>query len=179
MSNKEALRDFQLRLAGRLQAAREQPREAGWLAVECAGQGLLLPLAQAGEIHPPRVITPVPHAKPWLAGVANLRGQLHTVVDFAAFLQLRPAQAAAAPGERMVGQLVALNASLRLNAALWVDRLLGLRDSAQLTPRPAAAGAPTLPGFAGAVWVDAQGATWQVLELAALAQDPLFLDVAA
>lgn len=179
MSNKEALRDFQLRLAGRLQAAREQPREAGWLAVECAGVGLLLPLAQAGEIHPPRRITPVPHARPWLAGVANLRGQLHTVVDLAAFLQLRPAQSPVAPGERCPGQLVALNPALRLNAALWVDRLLGLKDASQLSTEPCTAGAPPRPAFAGATWRDAQEGRWQVLDLGALAQAPLFLDVAA
>lgn len=178
MSNKEALRDFQLRLAGRLQAAREQPREAGWLAVECAGLGLLLPLAQAGEIHPPRQITPVPHARAWMAGVANLRGQLHTVIDFAAFLQVRPAREPAAPGERIPGQLVALNPSLRLNAALWVDRLMGLRDAAQLSPAPPAQDASPRPGFAGGDWTDAQGGRWQVLDLALLAQDPLFLDVA-
>lgn len=179
MSTKEALRDFQLRLAGRLQAAREQPREAGWLAVECAGMGWLLPLAQAGEIHAPRQITPVPHARAWLAGVANLRGQLHTVIDFAAFLQVRPAREPAVPGERLPGQLVALNPSLRLNAALWVDRLLGLRDASQLRPEPASPDTPARPGFAAGAWRDAQDGHWQVLDLALLAQDPLFLDVAA
>ena len=52
MANKDALRDLQVRLANRLREAREQPRQVGWLAVECGGNGLLMPLAQAGEIHP-------------------------------------------------------------------------------------------------------------------------------
>ncbi|HSI60661.1 MAG TPA: chemotaxis protein CheW [Ideonella sp.] len=181
MSNKEALRDFQLRLAGRLQAARDQPREAGWLAVQCAGLGLLLPLAQAGEIHALRQIAPVPHTRPWLSGVANLRGQLHAVIDFGAFLQLRapvpPAGESAT--ERVTRQLVALNPSLRLNAALLVDRLIGLRDSEQLTPLADDGAAAGRPAFAGARWRDAQGGTWLALDLAALALDPQFLDVAA
>ncbi|HEX4510694.1 MAG TPA: chemotaxis protein CheW, partial [Burkholderiaceae bacterium] len=50
MANKEALRELQIRLANRLQEARTRPRARGWLAVECAGAGLLLPLAQSGEI---------------------------------------------------------------------------------------------------------------------------------
>jgi twitching motility protein PilI len=73
MPSKDALRELQLRLANRLQAARERPREAGWLAVECAQLGLLLPLAQAGEIHAARQVAPVPHAKPWMVGVAESR----------------------------------------------------------------------------------------------------------
>lgn len=173
MSNKEALRELQLRLASRLQAARERPREAGWLAVECASAGLLLPLGQAGEIQSVREIIPVPHGSPWLAGVANVRGQLNAVMDLAAFLGLRPAGA----GARSGGQLVVFNAALRVNCALLIDRLAGLRDSEQLE-RVAGDGAPR-PAFAPAQWRDAQGRVWDELDLSALVHDPLFLDVAA
>ncbi len=175
MPSKDALRELQLRLANRLQAARERPRESGWLAVECAQVGVLLPLAQAGEIHAARQMSPVPHAKPWMVGVANLRGQLNTVVDLGSFLHLRPP---VAPGASRSGaQLVMLNPSLRVNAALLVDRLAGLRDSEQLERLPPAGGGR--PAFAGDAWRDAQGRVWQELDLAALVQDPQFLDVAA
>jgi twitching motility protein PilI len=174
MPSKEALRELQLRLASRLQAARDRPRESGWLAVECAQVGLLLPLAQAGEIHAARQVSVVPHAKPWMLGVANLRGQLNAVVDLGQFLHLRPG----APGPfRSGAQLVMLNPSLRLNAAILVDRLAGLRDSEQL--ERLAADDLARPGFAGSRWRDRQGREWQELDLAALAQDPQFLDVAA
>lgn len=175
MSNKDALRDLQLRLAHRLQEARERPRGAGWLAVECAGLGLLLPLAQAGEIQPARQVAPVPHTKPWMTGVASLRGQLHTVIDLGAFLRLRPP---AGPGATRAGaQLVMLNPALRVNAALLVDRLAGLRDAAQLEAAPA--DDSPRPGFAGASWRDADGREWQEIDLAVLARYPQFLDVAA
>jgi twitching motility protein PilI len=175
MPSKDALRDLQLRLANRLQAARERPREAGWLAVECAQLGLLLPLAQAGEIHAARQVAPVPHAKPWMVGVANLRGQLNAVVDLGQFLHLRDSAVPTAP--RAGAQLVMLNPSLRVNAAIMVDRLAGLRDTEQLERLPAPA--EPRPGFAGPSWRDPQGRVWQELDLAALAQDPQFLDVAA
>ena len=93
MANKDALRELQTRLASRLQAAKTQPRARGWLAVECAGVGLLLPLAQAGEIFPLRALLKLPHAKPWMTGVAQLRGDLYTVIDMAAFLGLRAPKA--------------------------------------------------------------------------------------
>ncbi|HSI48350.1 MAG TPA: chemotaxis protein CheW [Ideonella sp.] len=175
MSNKEALRELQLRLASRLQAAREQPREAGWLAVECGSAGLLLPLGQAGEIQSASVVTPVPHAVPWLAGVANVRGQLHAVLDLAVFLGLREPQPGAAP--RTGGQLVVLNQSMRVNCALLIDRLAGLRDSEQLQRLPE--GDTPRPAFAPRQWRGAQDRVWDELDLSALVHDPLFLDVAA
>lgn len=175
MPNKDALRELQLRLASRLQAARERPREAGWLAVECASVGLLLPLAQAGEIHSARGITPVPHAVTWMAGVANVRGQLHAVLDLAIFLGLRDPRQQTSP--RQNAQLVVMNTSMRVNCALMIDRLAGLRDTEQLRRQPPSEG--PRPSFARQQWSDASGRIWDELDLSALVSDPMFLDVAA
>jgi twitching motility protein PilI len=60
MANREALRELQSRLAQRLQAARSETRVRSWLALECAGHGLLVPLATAGEIFPAGGLLPVP-----------------------------------------------------------------------------------------------------------------------
>ena len=81
MANKQALRELQTRLAERLQQARSRADTARWLAVECAGQGLLLPLGEAGEIFPMGPVLAVPHTQPWFVGVANLRGRLLPVMD--------------------------------------------------------------------------------------------------
>ena len=173
MAKKEALRELQSRLAERLQAAKEQTDAAAWLAVECAGQGLLLPLAQAGEIFGLAALLPVPHTSPWFMGVANLRGRLHGVVDLAAFLGLR--DSATAELGREQSRLVAFNPALDLNCALLVDRLAGLRNADQLKREPAAG---ERPAFAGGSFVDAAGRGWQELQLAALAGDDAFLRIA-
>ena len=175
MANKDALRDLQTRLASRLQAAKTRPRARGWLAVECAGTGLLLPLAQSGEIFPLRTLLKLPHAKPWLTGVAQLRGDLYTVVDLAAFLGLRAPQAVDPSAPE--GQLVMLAPALQVNAALRVDRLAGLRGEEQLVREPESADNTVKPAFAAGRWKDAQGASWQELDLGALAVDAAFLDV--
>jgi twitching motility protein PilI len=171
MANKEALRKLQTRLAERLRAARVQADTASWLAVECAGQGLLLPLAQAGEIFPLAPTLPVPHTQPWFVGVANLRGRLHGVVDLARFLGLARGAAGGEPS-----RLIAFNAALDINCALLVDRLAGLRSVEQLREEPGD-GRPR-PAFAGPGYVDAAGRRWQALMLAALAGDEAFLKVA-
>jgi len=181
MANKEALRELQQRLAQRLQTVREQAPTRSWLAVEIAGHGFLLPLDQSGEIFPMSAIHPVPHSQGWFLGVANLRGQLHGVVDLAGFLGLprrtqRPLSEATAA--RDAGRLVAFNARLQTNAALFIDRLLGLRNpsSLQAVVQPDDAGKPH---FVGQQMSDAQGRIWHELDLAALASDEAFARIDA
>jgi twitching motility protein PilI len=175
MANKEALRELQARLAQRMQAAKTDQRGHSWLAVDCAGHGMLFPLEQAGEIFDAGTVLAVPHTQSWFAGVANLRGGLHGVVDLAAFLGLR----ARAPGDapREGARLVALNPGLAVNCALLVDRLAGLRHDVDLTTQVSTDGVAR-PGFAGARWRDASGREWQEIKLSALAADGQFLGIA-
>ena len=184
MANREALRQLQSRLAERLQVARTEARQLSWLAVECAGQGFLVPLTSAGEIFPSGALLPVPHTQPWFLGVANLRGQLHGVVDLAAFLGMRLPLPRDALREQ--ARLLAFNPALGSHSAVLVDRLAGLRSAAQLTAEPPddPAGQPgqpaqVRPAFAHARWRDADGRAWQEIDLAALSRHPQFLAIAA
>jgi twitching motility protein PilI len=172
MGNKVALREFQQRIAQRLQAAKLQSQSARWLAVECAGLGLLLPLKQASEIFSPVPMTPVPYTEPWMLGVANLRGGLHAVVDLSQFLGLR--QQVRTDGN---GRLVSFSSELNVNCALLVDRLLGLRADEQLRTVPPSTAAR--PHFAPELREDEQGRRWQVLDLEALTRFEPFLNIVA
>ena len=173
MANKEALRELQQRLAERLQTVREQAPLRSWLAVEIAGHGFLLPLDQSGEIFPLATIHPVPHSAEWFLGVANLRGQLHGVVDLAGFLGLP--RAASIDTGRDGARLIAFNPGLEANCALLVERLAGLRQADQLQALPAGDG--PRPAFAGARYEDRSGRQWQELRLSALSRDDDFLRI--
>jgi twitching motility protein PilI len=155
-----------------MQAARTQARPTSWLAVECGSQGLLFPLAQAGEIFSLAPLVPVPHTQAWFAGVANLRGGLHGVVDLSVFLHIRRSLSEAAREQQ---RLVALNPSLGLNCALLVDRLAGLRSADQLSRDPDTSLAR--PAFAGMRWRDGDGRPWQEILLSSLAEDEQFLAI--
>ena len=176
MANREALRELQARLAERLQLARTEARQVSWLAVECAGQGLLLPLQGAGEIFSMATLMPVPHTQPWFMGVANLRGGLHGVVDLATFLGLR--EGAVPDPLRESASLLALNVALAAHSAVLIDRLAGLRGADQMT---AEIDDESLlrPAFAGPRWRDADERVWQEIDLAALARHEQFLGIAA
>ncbi len=178
MANKEALRELQQRLAERLQMVRQQAPARNWLAVDIGGYGFLLPLDQAGEIFPLTPIQGVPHSQSWFVGVANLRGQLHGVIELPGFMGLprKSARGVGESGARDAGRIVAFNASLQVNAALLIDRLLGLRNAGTLTERPEAVGTHK-PHFVGREMADEQGRTWYELDLAALVADEAFLKI--
>lgn len=173
MAQREALKELQTRLAARLQAARtEGTAVASWLAVEAAGQRLLFPLAQSGEIFSWSGVQPVPYTRPWFLGVANLRGALTGVVDLAALLGEGRPRSEQALSET---SLLALNAALQVNAALLIDQLIGLRAAdAFVASEPADAQAAP---YLGAVHVDAEGGRWQELDLQVLAEHPEFLSI--
>ena len=173
MSNRDTLRDFQSRLASRLQEARVSGVAASWLAVEAGGARLLFPLSHSGEIFPWTRVQTVPYVQPWFLGVANLRGGLSGVVDIGAFLS---GKSAAPRSDFAYAQcrLVALNPLLDVNCALLVDRLLGLRsvDAFVASTEP-----PADSEYLGHSYEDAQGLQWQELNLQLLSRNPSFLSI--
>ena len=176
MANREALRELQSRLASRLQAARTEGVQASWLAVETAGSRFLFPLAQSGEIFPFSSAQPVPYTQAWFLGVANLRGGLYGVVDFASFVGGR-APTPRSDATHAESRLVALNSLLEVNCALLIDRLAGLRklDAFSSSSEPPE-GSPT---YFGSGYTDANGEYWQEINLQALSQQPQFLSISA
>ena len=176
MANREALRELQSRLASRLQAARSEGVQAGWLAVEAAGRKYLFPLSQAGEIFPFAPPQAVPYTHDWFLGVANLRGGLYGVVDLASYAGGQP-PAQRSDAARAESRLIALNSLLEINCALLVDRLAGLRNVDAFVASNDAP--PGSPGYFGSGFTDAGGAFWQEINLQALSQQPQFLSITA
>src|SRR5215210_352075 len=164
MANREALRELQSRLASRLQAARTEGVQTGWLAVEAAGRNYLFPLTQAGEIFPYATTQSVPYTQGWFLGVANLRGGLYGVIDLASYVSGKPPAQRSDAG-RAESRLVALNALLEVNCALLIDRLAGLRNTdtfVSSTDAPAGS-----PDYFGSGYTDQSGAYWQEINLQA------------
>lgn len=208
MAWREALRDFYSRVAGRLQAAQGETPGASWVAVRVGGQPCLLPLQQSGEIFPAAPLQGLPYTRPWFLGVANLRGELFSVIDLAAYLRagLQAADSACpsagpaiSPPSSPVpnppeeshpsgpsvesGWFVTLHPSLEARSALRVDRLEGLRTPADLGPALVETACletiPALAPWVSAAHDDAAGTTWFVLDLHRIASQPGFLHVHA
>jgi twitching motility protein PilI len=167
MAQRISLRDYQRELAERLRQA-DSAHAASKLGVQAGDQNWLIDLAEAGEVLPVPPITPVPLTRAWFRGVANVRGNLYSVVDFAAFLGTSGSRG----GEQT--RLVLLGERFRSAAALLVDRSLGLRNPAQLRTREPVAGAAA---WLRAEYEDDVGARWSELDIGALVRDTAFLAV--
>jgi twitching motility protein PilI len=167
MAARLSLRDYQLEFSARLQRAGTDGHAASKLGVEAGDDAWLVDLTEAGEMLPLPPISAVPLARPWFRGVANIRGNLYGVVDFAAFLG---GEAAADTDQ---ARLLLISDRFRAGCALLVGRSLGLRKSDELEPR--ARGAESK--WTRAEYTDAEGRRWRELDVSALVRDPEFLDV--
>ncbi len=173
--NRQALRDLQTRLAGRLQQARTEGVSASWLAIESAGRSMLLPLAQSGEIFPLSAVQTVPYTQYWFLGVANLRGGLFGVVDFASFVTGQmPVRRSDSAHEQ--ARLVALNPALEINCAILIDRLSGLRNAQDFVSREDVTG--EAPVYFAGTYTDRNGKQWREINLQVMSSQADFLTIA-
>lgn len=162
------LRAFQEALSSRIAAAATVVQKDLRLGVRIGGRDWLLALPDAGEVMPVPDITPVPLTKPWLLGVATVRGRVYSVTDLAAFLGETPLPAHPQARLLLVGQ------RYDSNVAILVERVLGLRSITDLAPLPAEGAAWTQAEFR-----DAQGIHWRELALPRLLAAPEFTAAAA
>jgi twitching motility protein PilI len=166
------LRAFQQELASRLAAKTAAQVEQSRLGVDCGGERWLIRLADAGEVIAVPQLATVPRTKPWYIGIANIRGNLYGVIDFAGFLG-RPVDATAPTAGQP--RLVLFGPRIgELRAGIIVQRVLGLRNLAELAQTDVRGAVPL---WYGPRWTDHEGEAWQEIDLARLAQDPAFLQV--
>jgi len=112
----------------------------------------------------------VPLTTPWFAGIANIRGNLYSVVDLSAFLGRE------ATPQNTSSRLLLIGTRHGSNAALLVTRMIGLRNIEALTPAAIASDAPP---WANEAYTDKDGRHWNRLKVRELLNDRMFMDIAA
>ena len=170
MARRTGLREFQISVAERIRTASSRTALASKLGFQVGSGNWFVALHQVNEVIPVPAMVPVPLTHSWFRGVANVRGNLYSMVDFSAF----QGGDAIAPG--MERRVILVSDRLIGGAGLLVSRMLGLRNPEQFTalPRPADA-----PAWVGGAYSDAGGVRWLELDLPALAGEQRFLEVGA
>ena len=162
MSKRLNLREFQQNLIDQLQAGNLALARVSTLGVQVSGQKRLVDMVDVGEVLQLPVLTVVPFTKPWFRGVANVRGNLYSVVDLAAYQQL-----GAASGD-VNNRILLVADRYGFNVALLVDSVLGLRDARSWQQNE----------VGGQIeYQDEQGARWQKLDVSALLEQEEFLQI--
>jgi twitching motility protein PilI len=133
---------------------------------------LVAPLDQVVEVLPCPEMTWVPGTKTWVKGVANVRGNLITVIDLAEYFGKTPVF----KDDR--ARLLVIGAP-GLHAGLLVNEVLGLRHFDEETERQKLSGVddPVMTHVSGAFLRD--GVLWSVFDIQALAESATFRHVAA
>lgn len=192
MSKRLNLREFQQNLIDRLQVKDLSAARVDTLGVQIAGRNWLVDMVDISEVLPLPALTAVPFTRPWFRGVANVRGNLYSVVDMAAYehsgAALRPSTGplvmSADEGSEGSGQAASTgsgqasgDASNRVllvadrfafNVALLVDRVLGLRDARTWSQSE----------VDGQIeYRDEQGASWRKLDVRGLLGQAEFLQI--
>ena len=168
MARRIGLREFQLSVAERLRTAATRATLASRLGFQVGAENWFVPLHQVSEVIPVPQTVGVPLTRPWFRGVANVRGNLCSVVDFSQF------QGGEAIGAGMERRVIVISDRLVGGAGLLVSRMLGLRNPEQFTPVAKPANARP---WVGAAFADAAGTRWLELDLPALAREQGFLEV--
>jgi len=166
------LRLFQQELATRLASKTTAQVESSRLGLSCVGERWLIRLADAAEVVAVPPLAAVPLTQPCFLGLANIRGNLYSVVDLAGFLGRETVVPHGTSGQ---ARLILFGPRAGdMNVGVLVQSVLGLRNIADLTP---VASLPDAPAWYGQRWADPDGGAWQEFDLARLAADATFLRV--
>lgn len=108
-------------LANARATGRNNPDHEDWLGVvfELAGERLIAPLGEVSEVLALPELTAMPLTKPWLLGVANVRGRLLPLTDLAQFLGIQSQ-------ERLKNRKVLVVDKGEVFVGILVDQVLGI-----------------------------------------------------
>ena len=167
MAKHTSLREFQQALAARLVEAGAETAPHARLGVEAAGRLWLIRLDDAGEVLPLPAVTPVPLTRQWFLGLANVRGNLACVVDFAGLMGEPPTERSSDC------RLILVAERFGAHSGLLVERMMGLRNIHQFEAEENGADRPWIRG----VFRDPEGRRWHELDIGVLVANGEYLYV--
>ncbi len=165
--SRESLREFQSRLTEKLKAAEASSGANSKLGILAGGRQWLVNLDQVNEVVTVPALSEVPWCHDWFIGVASVRGVIYGCVDLAAFAGV------ATPMPQGETRLLLAHPRFGVNAALRVERALGLRPLQELVPEPGQNGEH--PWELGR-WRDGAGELWTEISVEGLVASPAFLE---
>jgi twitching motility protein PilI len=166
MATRESLRAYQDTILKKMEQAR----------LTDAGESTLLFGFNAGPYHflvsgkdvseltSPSVLEPIPVAKPWAAGVANIKGSVHSVTDFSVLMGGEPVKR---------GKFLVFEPHIISGSALLITRMTGLHELSDLGVAINAPEMKTMPNWISSCH-ELNGEKYFLVDAALLASDERF-----
>lgn len=160
-------------LAKARQTGRNDSNHHQWTGIsfEVSGQKLVAPMGEISEILALPDFVPVPLTKPWLLGVANVRGRLLPLVNLARFLGLQ------SRGRIKESKVMVIDQD-GVFSGIVIDQVLGMMhfSQADYEARSVADSSPFAPYNHGVFVKD--GTDWFVMMLSLLVNTSEYQDAA-
>jgi len=153
-----------------LPAQEEVGREWAGIGFRLGGWRFVAPMEQVIEILTLPRLSPIPRTKPWVKGIANVRGTLLPIMDLSAYLER------ASTLTRLSRVVVVRDGELTVG--LVVDEVLGMRRFPEEDRAPVSEEVDEVLRPYLASSFSADDGDWYVFSMQALVQSPQFLKVA-
>lgn len=117
----QTLRQYQEYLLQRMQAARGEggAEKIVMLGFLSGGRHYLIDGRDVEDVHQLSTLEPIPVAKPWAVGAANIKGTVHAITDFSILMG----------GERTKrGKFMVLTQDIMAGSAINIEAISGLYD---------------------------------------------------
>ncbi len=162
MSKRFNLREFQQQVLDRLQAQTAGDARQSTLGIQLGQENWLVDMTDISEVMPMPTLTPVPLTKNWYCGVANVRGNLYSIIDLNTYTRQEATTRDAHNRVMLLGQRFAFN------TGLLVSRVLGLRNTEDW---------PQSEENGQISYQDPSGQKWLKLDIHQLLSQPEFLQI--
>lgn len=162
MSKRFNLREFQQGLLDRMQMQAESGNQITTLGILIGNESWLVDMADISEVLEVPELTTVPLTKHWYSGVANVRGNIYSITDLAAYMDV------GVTAHDAKTRVLLLNEKYNFNTGLLVSKVLGLRNSSswQLEEKKGEE-----------VFKDNTGQYWRKLDVRQLLKQPEFIQI--
>lgn len=139
MNDHQSLRDYQEYLRNRMEEARKGDgvEKAVFLGFVSGGRHFLVDGRDVDDVHDATTTVPIPLAKPWAVGAANVKGTVYAVTDFSVLM---------GGGATRKGKFMVLAPGVMPGAAILIDRISGLFDPSEIEKMSPTTN-PDMPGW--------------------------------
>ncbi|MBI5918826.1 MAG: chemotaxis protein CheW [Nitrosomonadales bacterium] len=162
MSKRLNLREFQQNVIDRLQASAKAGERASTLGVQVGDAFWLVDMADISEVLPVPILAPVALTHSWYWGLANVRGNLYSLVDLGEF------EGGGGTERGGSSRVLLISPRYGFSTGLVVTRVLGLRNTRDWKKQEE---------NGQLVYTDDQGQAWRKLNMSQLLERPDFMQV--
>ncbi len=166
MAKRESLKSYQDSILEKMEAARmgDVSQTNLLFGFNAGTKNFVISAKDVSELTSPSTLEPIPVSKPWAAGVANIKGSVLSVTDFAVLLGETPIKR---------GKFLVFEQHVISGSALLITRMMGLYEFRDVGSAIEAPEMKNMPGWVTSCY-EISGEKFYMVDATLLASDERF-----